>query len=400
MAGFRERLGGAMKMLKSILAGATTWAACVAAAAAVDSVEAVHMPGRGDGWVVSGDIIQDKEGNLYALVENSNKGVLIDRYTRGCGMVFRIDAVTGKRTTLHDFSRHKHSQGCRVRGGLSAHGGWLYGVTVAGGWNNHGTVYRLSHKGHQLLHRFDGANGSIPGDGLTLGSDGQLYGITTAGGVHEAGTVFRITRTGRFESLHSFDPEGGVGSRPNWRLTVGPDGALYGVAYGGGGDTIYRVGLDGAVSLVRRLQPRDGCLPQALTLGSDGWLYGAALICGQYGRGTLYRVQPDGRFERLHAFSGADVGMPKDQLIEGPDGTWYGIAIGDAGDPPKTVYKIRFDGSAPVPLHVFDGARRAGYPSGRLLLATDGLLYGASSNGGNFKGPDGQGSGMVYRLAP
>jgi len=92
--------------------------------------------------------------------------------------------------------------------------------------------------------------------------------------------------------------------------------------------------------------------------------------------------------------------MPKDQLTEGPDGTWYVIAIGDAGSPPKTIYKIRFDGSAPVLLHVFDGSPWRGYPSGPLLLAPDGLLYGTSSTGGNAKGLEGIGSGMVFRLAP
>lgn len=233
-----------------------------------------------------------------------------------------------------------------------------------------------------------------------LATDGNLYGLTTAGGTHDAGTVFRITASGHFQSLYSFDPNSPVGSRPNWRLTVGPDGALYGVAYASGGDTVYRIGRDGAVSLVRRLRYADGCLPQELTLGSDGWLYGGALICGTYGKGTLYRVQPDGRFERLHAFKGGAVGHPKEALTEGPDGTWYGVTIGDAGSPPKTVYKIRFDGSAPVPLHVFDSSRWRGYPSGPLLLAPDGLLYGTSASGGNTKGPDGLGSGMVYRLAP
>lgn len=386
-----------MKTMLSLFA-----AACIGAANAAtpDVINPIHMPRKGEGWDVRGGVTQDRDGNLYGLVENSNKGVFIDKYNRGCGMVFRINAM-GKRTTLYDFSSHQHSRGCRVYGVLLVREDGLYGVTSAGGYDNQGTIYRLSPDGgHRLLHRFSGTDGSFPGDGLTLGADGNLYGITIYGGAYDAGTVFRITPFGRFESIHSFDPQGEIGYRPAWRLTAGPDGALYGIANGGGRDTIYRVGLDGTVSLVRRLQPADGCLPQALTLGSDGWLYGAALICGRYGQGTLYRLLPSGAFERLHAFSGPDVGMPKDQLTEGPDGTWYGITIGDAGSPPKTIYKIRFDGSAPVPLHVFDGSRRGGYPSGPLLLRSDGWLYGTSSNGGNTKGPEGIGTGMVFRLAP
>lgn len=387
-----------MKALTSVL----LLGACIghaAMAANPDVIEPIHLPGKGDGWLVSGGVTQDREGNLYGLVENSNHGVFIGKYTRGCGMVFRINAK-GTRTTLHDFSSHKHARGCGVYGALLIHEGVLYGVTGFGGKDNHGTVYRLSADGgHQLLHRFNGADGSLPGDGLALASDGALYGVTNSGGAYDAGTVFRITASGQFESLYSFKPDDPVGSRPNWRLTVGPDGALYGVAYGGG-DTVYRVGLDGVVSLIKRFQYGDGCRPQALTLGNDGWLYGAAFLCGRYGKGTLYRLLPSGAFERLHAFSGPDVGMPKDQLTEGPDGTWYGVATGDAGSPPKTIYKIRFDGSAPVPLHVFDDSQWGGDPSGPLLLTQDGLLYGTSASGGNAKGPDGFGLGMVFRLAP
>jgi uncharacterized repeat protein (TIGR03803 family) len=384
-------------LISVLLAGSCIAQATMAAGP--DVIAPIHIPGRGEGWEVADGIAQDGQGNLYGLVRNSNGGVFVDKVSRGCGMVFRINAK-GMRTTLYDFSSHSLSHGCGVYGRLVIHDGVLYGVTGSGGRDRHGTVYRLSADGgHQLLHRFNGADGSLPGDGLALASDGALYGVTSGGGAHGAGTVFRITASGQFESLYSFEPFDPVGSRPNWRLTVGPDGALYGVAYGGG-DTVYRVGLDGVVSLVKRFRYGEGCRPQALTLGSDGWLYGAAFICGPHDMGTLYRVLPSGAFERLHAFSGPDVGMPKDQLTEGPDGTWYGIATGDLGNPPKTIYKIRFDGSAPVPLHNFDDSQWRGAPSGPLLLAQDGLLYSTSSGGGNTKGLEGIGSGMVFRLAP
>lgn len=378
---------------------ATLWVTGAATAANQDAIQPIHLPGKGEGWEVTGGVVQDRRGNLYGLVENSNKGVFIDKYNRGCGMVFRIDE-TGKRTTLHDFSTHPHSRGCGVYGALLIHRGALYGVTGFGGEDNHGTVYRVSSAaGHQLLHRFSGVDGSLPGDGLTPASDGGLYGVTTSGGVHGAGTVFRITASGRFESLYSFTPDDPIGSRPSWRLTVGPDGALYGVAYGGG-DTVYRVGLDGAVSLVKRFSYGQGCKPQSLTLGNDGWLYGAAFACGPYSMGTLFRLLPDGSFQRLHAFSGADGAMPKDRLTEGTDGTWYGATLGSAEGSLSTIYKIRFDGSGPLTLHVFNDSRWRGGPSGPLLLAADGWFYGTSATGGNSKGPEAIGTGMVFRLAP
>jgi uncharacterized repeat protein (TIGR03803 family) len=231
---------------------------------------------------------------------------------------------------------------------------------------------------------------------LTLAADGHLYGVTTVGGQHGAGTVFRITASGRFESLYSFAPNDPLGVRPFKRLTVGPDGALYG-ANSGDVDTIYRVGLDGAVSLVKRFGNRDGCLPQALTLGSDGWLYGGTLGCGPSGGGTLFRLLPDGSFERLYFFGSSGPASPFQRLTEGPDGTWYGGTGGALPDALATIYKIRFDGSGPTILHVFNDSVWRGGSSGPLLLADDGWLYGTSGSGGNSKGP---GSGMVFRLAP
>lgn len=272
-------MANSVKAMVSIAAGLCVGSAAIAAGP--DAIAPVHLPGKGEGWEVTGGVVEDGRGNLYGLVENSNKGVFIDKYNRGCGMVFRIDE-TGKRTTLHDFSTHPHSRGCGVYGALLVHRGALYGVTAFGGTGEHGTVYRLSSTGaHQLLHRFSGADGSLPGDGLTLAADGHLYGVTKYGGAHDAGTVFRITSSGRFESLYSFTNDDPVGARPDWRLTVGPDEALYGVA-NGGGDTVFRVGLDGAVSLVKRFSYGQGCMPQSLALGSDGWLYGAAFACGPY----------------------------------------------------------------------------------------------------------------------
>lgn len=378
--------------------GASVGAA--AAAPAPDVIEPVYIPGKGEGWLVSGGVAQDHQGSLYGTVQNSSKGVFINNYTRGCGNVFRL-SPNGQHTKLYDFSAHKHSRGCRVNTELLILDGAIYGVTTAGGWNDHGTVFRLSPEGrHQLLHRFNGVDGSIPGNGLTVAADGALYGVTVNGGRYGLGTVFRITATGRFESLHSFEDDGPFGERPTWRLTVGPDGALYGTAHGGIGDTVYRVGLDGAVSLVKRFRYNEGCRLQSLALGSDGWLYGAAFSCGPRGLGTLYRLKPDGSFQRLHAFSGADGAMPKDRLTEGPDGTWYGTTFGDGPRAPSTIYKIRFDGSGPVTLHVFQESKWQGAPSGTLQMASDGWLYGTSGTGGNTKGPDGGGPGMVYRLSP
>jgi len=75
-----------MACLKKALIPVLLAGACIghaAMAADPDAIEPIHMPGRVEGWNVSGGVTQDAQGNLYGLVKNSNQGVFIDKYTRG-----------------------------------------------------------------------------------------------------------------------------------------------------------------------------------------------------------------------------------------------------------------------------------------------------------------------------
>jgi uncharacterized repeat protein (TIGR03803 family) len=381
------------RWIQVLLLGATI---LFSASSSLATVDAVFVPGKGEGWAVDGGVIEDRVGNIYGVTRNSSKGIFINNTARGCGSIFRINPA-GVQDTLYDFSSHRHSTGCRVYGELLLQDDMLYGVTSAGGFRDNGTIFRLTLSGeHQVLHRFRGKDGRVPGAGLTIAPDGALYGVTTHGGQYDAGTVFRIGKGGRFETLYSFKPNDPRGARPLWPLTVGADGALYGVAYGAG-DKIFRVGLDGTVTLERSLEYLDGCSPQALTLGSDGWLYGAAFACGAHGMGTLYRLYPGGKLERLHAFTGEDGSMPKNRLRESSQGDWFGVTLGTAEGTLSTLYRTRFDGSGVEVIHIF-GSPVDGYnPSGPVLLRSDGFVYGTCGAGGNEKGLTGSGPGMVFR---
>jgi uncharacterized repeat protein (TIGR03803 family) len=73
-----------------------------------------------------------------------------------------------------------------------------------------------------------------------------LYGSTQYGG-----TLFRVGTNGTFTKLHDFKFT--EGSQPSAALVVGPDGALYGLTAGGGGNTasygtLFRVDTKGTFS--------------------------------------------------------------------------------------------------------------------------------------------------------
>src|SRR5215510_12096686 len=65
----------------------------------------------------------------------------------------------------------------------------------------------------------------------------------------------------------------------------------------------------------------------ALTLGSDGALYGTTGGGGTANRGPIFQVETDGRFERLHSFDGNE-GWGGSGLVVGGDGALYGTSPG------------------------------------------------------------------------
>lgn len=118
--------------------------------------------------------------------------------------------------------------------------------------------------------------------------------------------------------------------------------------------------------------------------------------------GTVFSIATDGSaYSVLHRFAGnADGGYPLEaRLIIGTDGKLYGITSGSGQIVTGTIFRIGTDGSAYSVLHVFN---RADYPKGGLILDTDGNLYGVTRYGGAnsgeiFKfGNDGSGYSSIY----
>src|SRR5437867_12852064 len=66
-------------------------------------------------------------------------------------------------------------------------------VTFAGWW----LATRAAENSYsiQVLHEFDSAR---PVGGLTLGKDGAFYGLPGGGGTNRAGTIFRFTADAEF----------------------------------------------------------------------------------------------------------------------------------------------------------------------------------------------------------
>jgi uncharacterized repeat protein (TIGR03803 family) len=277
----------------------------------------------------------------------------------------------------------------------------------------------------QILHGFTGgADGGFARAGLVSDASGAFYGATTSGGQYGAGVVFKLTPPASGAAqwtetvLYEFD--GGTnGGAVFGSLTLGKNGALYGVAAAGGtgnaGD-VFRLSppAAGKTEWTHKIiygfagQP-DGYDPWgAVIQDKDGTVYGTTTLGGANGLGMVFKLTPPAKAGQqwtetvLHDFAGKSDGrVPFSGLLQGPGGVLYGTA-GGAGGSNGQDEGVVFEMTPPpagssqwgfTVLHSFKGGADGAEPMGTLIAGKNGVLYGTTCGGGS-------GLGTVYALTP
>ncbi|MGO8673184.1 MAG: choice-of-anchor tandem repeat GloVer-containing protein, partial [Capsulimonadaceae bacterium] len=310
----------------------------------------------GDGTVANdgsepyGGLVIGSDGNLYGTTYYGGTTGAPGQATAGSGTVFRI-TTAGVETILHNFDDGSvMNDGTDPQGVLiQATDGNFYGITHYGGSANYGTVYQITPSGvENVLHNF--LDGTVPDDGyfpivgLIQGTDGNLYGTTYYGGSTNYGTVYRIAPSGVMDILHSFN-DGTVtndGINPVDPLIEATNGTFYGTTSNGVASnnygTVFSITSSGAVNILHRFGDGsvayDGVYPQAgLIQASDGNLYGTTVNGGYVNDGTAFRSDLSGNVTILHGFRDGSVTndgyYPDEPLIQGADGTLYGVTAND-----------------------------------------------------------------------
>jgi uncharacterized repeat protein (TIGR03803 family) len=120
-------------------------------------------------------------------------------------------------------------------------------------------------------------------------------------------------------------------------------------------------------------QAPTGAHPDAVVIASDGALFGAAREGGEFGKGTVFSISPDGASRTLHAFNGENEGAAPTQLAEGPDGALYGLST-LTGTTRSALFRLDRDGSLQI-LRDMEGD-----PTTMVLVrGLDGKLYGSNA---------------------
>ena len=258
---------------------------------------------------------------------------------------------------LHQFAP-SNNQGCNPLGDLVGDGSYFYGMTGKLGQFNGGTIFRIKSdgSGFLVLHAFAGgaADGADPGGSLIV-SGTTLYGLSMNGGDNDEGTVFKIQTDGSgFALLHEFAGGAADGAYPRGSLIISGT-TLYGMtAEGGGSDvgTVFKIGVAGTgFALLHAFNLNDGAYPAGSLVISGTTLYGLT-----YGRiedfesdqedpwGTIFRIGINGSgFSRLHEFNYDDGGWPLASLVVSGT-TLYGMAHAGGPSGEGVIFKIGTDG--------------------------------------------------------
>ncbi len=323
-------------------------------------------------------------------------------FDSGLGCVFKIDSDGSDYIPIHSFF-NTFDVGCSPINGLISDGEWFYGTTKDGFDRDHygGSVYRINTVGHlDVLHAF-GPNPSsaLAGDRrsrLTLiGS--TLYGTTVYGGDYGAGSIYALDVSGNgYTELHSFD-SGEASDIAAGPLTTNGS-ILFGTTelsgdYGKG--AIYAINPNGTgFNVLHSFDGDDGNSPASfcgglLLVGST--LYGTTEWGGEFDAGTIFKIDVDGTgFAVLHSFDGEDGERP-DAGLTFSGSTLYGKTLKGGENDRGVIFQIDTDGTGYSVLHSFNSTEADEYLMGG--LTTDGSkLYGVSRYGGDLN------CGVLYSL--
>ena len=369
-----------------------------------------------DGQQPQAALVQAADGILYGTTYMGG--------SNNAGTIFKVNPDGSGNTPIYHFPKNPYNPGglSDPSGLIQATDGALYGASGGGG-DGWGAVFRLNTDGtaYTNLHVFSTLRGGgyQPSAALVQARDDNLYGTTMFGGAYALGTVFKLAPDGSgFAQLHSFGAKGDA-QQPMAPMIQGLDGFLYGTTCDGGASAangasgygaVFKMDTNGAIETVlHSFLPSggDGQYPfGGLVQGPDGTLYGvtqqggSTSSGGSSGYGTVFKIGPDGSgYAILHSFDpavGGDGDYPWPGLVIGNDGALYGTADrGGGSNDDGVVFRLNPDGSGYTILYTFGTATSDGsHPRAPLVRARDGGLFGTAQFGGDLN------YGTLFRLAP
>jgi uncharacterized repeat protein (TIGR03803 family) len=341
------------------------------------------------GGYPAGNLTQANNGELYGLAQSGG--------ANNDGVLFSYNIVTStyiKRADFNEVTSGKYPKG----GLLEASDGMLYGMTEFGGVNGDGVLFYYDIISDTIIKKinFDGANtGRNPYGDLIEDSIGKLYGLTSSGGTNYDGALFEYNiSTSTLIKKKNFDWNS-TGGRPYGTLLKSSNGKLYGVAKDGGLNNVgtlfeYNTTTDSLIKRVDLGNSINGSAPQgSLFEASNGKLYGMTNQGGKYNKGVLFEFNRNTRsLTVLLDFDGVNNGSnPSGSLMQAFNGDLYGLTASGGANSYGVLFSYNTTTNTYLKRFDFSSVLNCGSPQGNLIEASNGLFYGLAASGGvNYKG--------------
>jgi uncharacterized repeat protein (TIGR03803 family) len=289
------------------------------------------------------------------------------------GVIYEYEIATGGMVIRHSFNaalNGKNPNGSLVK----ASNGKLYGLTKSGGNFDKGVLFEYDLTTHtvQKLYDFTGTDGEAPLGSLRQSSDGKLYGMTSLGGTAAKGVIFRYDiSTGTYEKLKDFNTTDG--SSPRGDLLEAANGMMYGFTFNGGANNYGTMFSFDKTTLtytkIQDLTTINRYPTGSFIEASSGLLYGVS--------GTRL-FQYNTTTQTLNLINCEGTGTP----TEGQYGEIYFASRTSGGVLSKYSTISGVSAAATFTSNTSLPNFSAGtYPCNGMLLASDGLLYGVTSQG-------------------
>jgi uncharacterized repeat protein (TIGR03803 family) len=212
-----------------------------------------------------------------------------------------------------------------------------------------------------------------------------------------------------FTTIHSFSgsPDG---SGPADGLTRGPNGSFFGTTESGGdfgAGTVFKLNREGQVHVLYSFCPVTNCVGDgsapfgSVVLDDSGNIYGTTFSAAVGLFGIVFKIDPQGNETVLHSFSGlptSDGANPGGTLLRDPAGNLYGTTEGggllcsQSISGCGTIFKIDSSGKETI-LYRFTGGGDGGIPGAGVIRDAAGSLYGTTYVGGSAE------CGTVYKVS-
>ena len=305
----------------------------------------------------------------------------------GAGVLFEYNPTTEIYTSLLDFNNATFG-GSPLGGVILANNNKLYGLLSNGGLNNKGGIYEYDIINDTLtvLYYFDGVNSGEGASGMLLQADnGKLYGMTRLGGVNNLGVLFEYNYIdSTYTKLLDFDGATN-GAEPYGSLMQADNGKLYGMTKIGGANNvgvIFEYDLNNATyTKLQDFNGDNGAEPYGSLIQADnGNLFGLTNASDYYlDDGVLfeYDIENDTIFSRITFDNNA---LPYGDLMQASDGNLYGLTWGSGTNGSGTIFNYNIADSSKTVVYNLGGGVGI-RPYGTLMQATNGKLYGTTSQG-------------------